>query len=224
MTESLSTPAREVFPEYATLFDAFEVEIRGLSDEVIDKRRPEHGWGGWSIREQVSHTARVPYLVLLEIWGEILFGGNLPLDKSVYMDSGRADRMMNPAHFPAMDDLLAALSGGFALGWDILERETLGSMREKVLPRRIDPRRKWANGERVRDYFETLVLPAHKIGIWRDEKDPDLFHQTLECAMRHILWEAFTHLKTIQLHKISEGLPTGPPAPEVGYTPLLNWD
>jgi hypothetical protein len=100
MTESLSTPAREVFPEYATLFNAFEVEIRGLSDEVIEKRRPEHGWGGWSIREQVSHTARVPYLVLLEIWGEILFGGNYPVDKSVYMDGGGTDRMMSPRTFP----------------------------------------------------------------------------------------------------------------------------
>ncbi len=224
MTESLSTPAREIFPEYATLFGAFEEEVRRLPGEVIDKRRPEHGWGGWSIREQVSHTAWIPYLIFLEIWGSTLFGDELPLDKSIYVDTGGADRMMNPARFPEFDDLLAALSGGFALGWEILEGETLGSMREKVLPRSIGPERVWATGETVRDYFETLVLPAHKTGIWRDENDPDLFHQTFECAVRHILWEAFAHLKTIQLHKIAAGLPIGPPAPEVGYTPLLSWE
>ncbi len=219
-----ATPAREIFPEYQTLPGAFADEVRGLSEEALGRRRPEHGWGGWSIREQVSHTARVPHLVLLEIWGGMLFGENFPLDRSVYMDSGGTDRMMNPARFPGMDDLLEALAGGFSLGWDILGGETLASMRGKVLPRRIDPERRWANGERVRDYFENLVLPAHETGLWRDENDPDLFHQTLECAMRHILWEAFTHLKSIQLHKISESLPIGTPAPEVGYIPLQNWD
>lgn len=224
MTRTLSTPAREIFPEYTWIAGAFAEEVRGLSEAVLDRRRPDRGWGAWSIREQVSHTARVPFLVFVEIWGDMLFGEKLPVDRSIYLDGGGTDRMMNPAHFPELEDLLAALSKGFGLGWEILDGETLGSMREKVLPRRVDPERRWANGERVRDYFENLVLKAHADGIWRDDSDPDLFHQTLECTMRHVLWEAFTHLKTIQLHKIAEGLPIGAPAPEVGYTPLLAWD
>lgn len=42
--------------------------------------------------------------------------------------------------------------------------------------------------------------------------------------MRHIIWEALVHLKTIQMHKAAEGLPTGPPVSEEGYVKLLEWD
>ena len=223
MSSELSTPALEIFPEYETLPVAFAEEVRGLSNEVLDRRQPDKGWGEWSIREQVSHTAWIPYLVFLGIWGPTLFGENIP-SEAIRIDNDGADRMLDPNRFHDIEDILEALQDGFDLGCQILEPETLGTLREKVLPRHIPPDRTWATGEKVRDYFETLVLPAHKVGVWRDDHDPDLFYQTLECSMRHVLWEAFTHLKTIQLHKIAAELPIGPPAPEVGYTPLLAWD
>lgn len=219
----LDAPARDIFPEFNTIYRLFEDEARGLPAEALARRRPEKGWGGWSISEQVSHTAWIPYLVFCVIWREVLFGGEEPphLDRA---ETGGADRMLDPARFHEMPDLLGALKDGFGLGWEILGRETLGSMRGKSLARDVNPGRAWASGERVIDYFERLVVPAHKVGLKRDENDPYVFHQTLECAMRHIIWEALVHLKTIQMHKAAEGLPTGPPAPEEGYAALLEWD
>ena len=218
-----AAPARDIFPEFNTIPGLFADEVRGLSDEVLDRRRPGKGWGGWSIREQVSHVAWIPYLIFYVIWGEKLFGEKVS-DEAVRAKTGGADRMLDPARFHRMEDILGALEDGFAAGWDILGRETLGSMREIVLARRIEPGREWATGERVIDYFENLVVPAHRTGLRRDENDPHLFHQTLESAMRHIVWEAWVHLKTVQHHKAAEGLPAGPPVPETGYVSILKWN
>ena len=223
MPDDPVAPARGVFPEYRTLPGLFADEVHGLGDGALDRRRPEKGWGVWSIREQVSHVAWIPFLIFRVYWGGILFG-EPAAPGAIAERTGGADRMLDPARYGRMEDILAALEEGFGMGWDILGRETLGSMREKTLARRIDPDRTWATGERVIDYFESLVLPAHEAGLRRDPDDPHLFHQTLESAMRHVTWEAFVHLKTIQLHKTAEGLPTGPPVPEEGYIPLLNWD
>lgn len=223
MTDDPAAPARGAFREYRTLPGLFADEVRGLGEGALDRRRPEKGWGGWSIREQVSHVAWIPFLIFRVYWGEILFG-EPAAPGAIDERTGGADRMLDPARYGRMEDILAALEEGFGMGWDILGRETLGSMREKTLARRIGPDRTWATGERVIDYFESLVLPAHKAGLRRDPDDPHLFHQTLESAMRHVVWEAFVHLKTIQLHKTAEGLPTGPPVPEEGYVPLLKWD
>ena len=213
----------KIFPECETLPARFMDEVRGLPEDVLDRRRPEKGWGGWSIREQVSHTAYIPYLVFLQIWGADLFGEDIPAEAD-RADTGGADRMLDPRRFHRIEDILMALSEGFALIRRIIEAQPPGALREKVLPRRIGPERTWANGESVRDYFETLVLPAHSEGIWRDSEDPDLLHQTLECSVRHVIWEAWVHLKTVQLHKIAEGLPIGPPPPDTGYVALLKWD
>jgi len=219
----LSAPARDIFPEFNTIPRLFEEEVRGLPKAALARHRPEKGWGGWSISEQVSHAAWIPYLIFCVIWRETLFGDETPphLDRT---DTGGADRMLDPGRFYEMPNLLGARGDGFALGWILLGRETLGSMREKVLARDVNPDRQWATGERVIDYFEQLVAPAHKVGLRRDENDPYIFHQTFECAMRHIIWEALVHLKTIQMHKAAEGLPTGPPVSEEGYVKLLEWD
>jgi hypothetical protein len=213
----------KIFPECETLPARFMDEVRGLPESALDRRRPEKGWGGWSIREQVSHTAYIPYLVFLQIWGAALFGENIPAEVE-RADTGAADRMLDPRRFHRMEDILGALSEGFVLIRRIVDEHSPEALREKVLPRRIDPERTWASGESVREYFETLVLPAHSEGIWRDAEDPNLLHQTLECSVRHVFWEAWVHLKTVQLHKSAEGLPTGPPVPETGYVALLRWD
>lgn len=215
-------PGREVFPEFGAISGLFSAEVEGLGEDILDRRRPEKGWGGWSIREQVSHVAWIPYLIFHIYWGEIIFG-KFPDETAVRTYTGGADRMLDPVSYRRMPEILGVLEEGFGEGWDVLGRETLGSLREKTLPRRIDPDRTWATGERVIDYFETLVLPAHRTGLRRDEKDPCLFHQTLESAMRHIVWEAFVHLKTIQHHKAAEGLPAAATVPEERYVSLLEW-
>lgn len=221
--DNLETPGREVFPEYAALPGMFEKEVRGLSEAQIDQRYPDKSWGGWPIREQVSHTAWIPYLLFVGHWGEMLFQGNLPPDAD-RLGTGEADRMLDPKRFHEMGDLLATLRDGCGMAWALLEKETLGSMREKILTRETPGDRTWASGESVRDYFERLVLPAHGPGIWRDKENPGIFYQTLESAFRHFIWEAYVHLKTIQMYRRSFGLAPMNEVPEVGFIPLLTWE
>ena len=227
MSEDLAMPGLEVFPEYSTLPGLFRQEVRGLTELQLDRRRMDKGWGRWSIREQVSHAAWIPYLLFLGFWGKTLFGENLPRDPSLLKAGGAegADRMLDPKKFHAMEDIFTAFEDSCALAREILEGETLGSLRKKILRRTVPPDRAWPTGESVRDYLENLVMPAHPGEMWKDEEDPDVFHQTLESTFRHYPWEAYVHLKTIQMHKRAEGLSPAKSFPEdEGYIPRLDWD
>lgn len=222
MTDYLSTPGRVLFPEYPALGKMYEREVDGLTDAQLDARRPKKSWGAWSIREQVSHTAYVNYRWFLDNWGKTLFAENLPRDPALF-DTGGADRLMDPARFHGLPDLLAAAKDGFDLAWEILDRETLGSMREKVRSRRIPPSSKWPSGDTQRAWAENSIK-IHPAGYWQDENDPNLFHQDLEYTFRHVLWEAYAHLKTIQAHKKALGLPPRNEIPLVGYLKILTWE
>jgi len=221
--DDLSAPGLRAFPEYESLADSFRAETEGLPEALWEWRLPEKSWGAWSIREQVSHAAWIPYLFFLEFWPPVLYPDALPRDKSL-ADTGGADRMLDPARFPGASDALAALDDACALCREILSNETLATLREKELPRKYSPERKWANGERVMDYLQNLVLPAHERGFRRDEDDPHLYYQTLECSFRHILWEAHVHLITIQEFKRVKGLPVRASVPRDGYAARLAWE
>ena len=223
MPEDLSTPGLEVFREYRNLADLFREETNGLSHGLCYLVLPEKSWGAWSIKEQISHTAWIPYLFFLEFWPPFLYPDSLPRDKSL-VDTGGADRMLDPARFPEMSDVMTALDDAYALCREVLSKETLATLRNKELPRRYSPDRTWANGERVIDYFQNLVLPAHERGFRKDENDPYLYYQTLECTFRHILWESYVHLITIQEFKRFQGLPIPRNVPRDGYAAMLTWE
>ncbi len=223
MPEDLSIPGLDVFPEYGSLADLFRGETDGLAQEFCEWRLPEKSWGVWSIKEQVSHTAWIPYLFFLELWPPVLYPDSLPRDKSL-ADTGDADRMLDPVRFPEMSDVLAALDDACALCREVLSKETLATLRNKELPRRYSPDRAWSNGERVMDYLRNLVLPAHKSGFRQDENDSHLYYQTLECTFRHILWEAYAHLITIQAFKRIKSFPIHSNVPRDGYAALLAWE
>ena len=223
MSEDLNTPGQSLFPDYTRIAGMYEREVEGLSDEQCDSVRPEKSWGAWPIRKQVSHIASVHYRHFLGNWGEALFGANLPRDKSL-IDTGGADRSLDPARFHEMSDLIAALKDGTALVWEILAGETLGSMREKRQSRVIKTDERFATGDSRMAYTENLTLQAHPGTYWRDENDPELFHYNLEFTFRHVLWEGFAHLRTIQAHKQAMGLPSANELPEVGYLKTLKWE
>lgn len=223
MTEDLSTPGLDVFPEYRNLADLFREETNGVPQELWEWKLPEKSWGAWSIKEQISHTAWIPYLFFLEFWPPVLYPDSLPRDKSL-ADQGEADRMLDPVRFPGTSDVLAALDDACALCREVLSKETLATLRDKELSRKYSPDRTWANGERVIDYFQNLVLPAHDRGFRKDENDPFLYYQTLECTFRHILWESNVHLITIQEFKRIKGLPIHSTVPRDGYAAMLKWE
>ena len=51
MTEDLSTPGLDVFPEYRNLADLFREETNGIPQELWEWKLPEKSWGAWSIKE-----------------------------------------------------------------------------------------------------------------------------------------------------------------------------
>ncbi|HJP12970.1 MAG: hypothetical protein QF701_15495 [Nitrospinota bacterium] len=223
MSEDLSAPGQSLFPDYTRIAGMYEREVEGLSGEQIDTLQPEKSWGQWSIRNQVSHAASVQYRHFLGNWGEALFGGNLPRDKSL-IDTGGADRILDPGRFHEMPVLLAALKDGADLVWEILAGETLGSMRARTQSRTIKADERFASGDSRMAYTENLTLKAHPGAYWRDEGDPELFHYTLEFTFRHVLWEGFAHLRTIQAHKQAMGLPAVNDLPEEGYLKYIMWE
>ena len=222
-TPDPSTPARELFPEYPGIPALYRAEVEGLSEAQLDRKRPEKSWGLWSIRDQVSHMASVPYRWLLVRWGKILFGERPPRDPE-FIREGFQDRFMHPARCHAIGDLLAAQADAFALAWEALGRETLGSLRAKEITERVPwGARRPPAYEEVREWRERS-MSCHPAGARVDPADPDLFHLDLEYTFRHILWEAYAHLRTIQTHKLAEGLPPRIEIPQVGYMTLLVWE
>lgn len=224
MSLDASRPAPEIFPEYASLPEMYGREVEGLTGEQLDKKQPGKSWGLWSIREQVSHMGFVNYRWFLQVWGKSLFGEELPRPKSLY-DTGGADRLLDPGRFHEIDDLLAAYEDGCRLALDILKNETLESLREKTKERVVPRNYEWPSGDRYIDWLENVVLKIHPDGFWRDEKKDNVFHYNLEWTFRHVLWEGYAHLKTIQAHKQAQGIEAKIALDEgVGYLAALTWE
>ena len=224
MPKDSSKPATEIFPEYALLPEMYALEVEGLIDEQLDLKQPGKSWGIWSIREQVSHMGYVNYRWFLEVWGKSLFGEELPRLKSLY-DTGGADRLLDPERFHEIGDLLTAYEDGCRLALDILKNETLESLRGKTKQREVPRDYRWPSGDRYIDWLENVVLKVHPDGFWRDENRDDLFHYNLEWTFRHVLWEAYAHLKTIHAHKQAQGIEVKAALDEsVGYLVALTWE
>ncbi len=216
--------ARTLFPEILQVADLYEVETNDLSEETLRRTREEKSWGLWSIQDQVSHVASLPYRWLLIRWGAILFGDTLPRDESLLK---RFDgRMMKDKYYPKVQDLIGVMRDSFALAWEVLGTETTESIRngrnitERVPRGMIRP----GTSEDVRRWRENVTLKAHRTGVWIDSDDQDLFHFNLEYTFRHMLWEAYAHLKTIQMHKKEERLEAIVQIPQEGYIRVLKWD
>ena len=217
-------PARALFPEFRQVADLYEVETDGLSEAVLRRTREEKSWGAWSIRDQVSHVASLPYRWLLIRWGAILFGDGLPRDEALLT---RFDgRMMKEAYCPQIQDLIGVMRDSFGLVWEVLGAETSESIRDgrNITERVPHGMKRPGTGEDVRRWRENVTLKAHRTGVWIDPEDTELFHFNLEYTFRHMLWEAYAHLNTIQMHKKEEGLEPLVRIPQEGYIGVLKWE
>lgn len=216
--------ARSLFPDFPRIADLFALETEGLPEESLLRVREEKSWGLWSIQDQTSHVASLPYRWLLVRWGGVLFGGALPRERALLE---RFDgRMMKREHYPRIGQLLDAMRDSFALAWEVLGAETPESLRDgrRVSERAPKGMKRPGTGEDVREWRERVTLKAHPDGAWTDPDDPDLFHFSLEYTFRHLLWEAYAHLKTIQMHKKAEGRAPRAAVPQGGYLAVLRWE
>ena len=216
--------ARALFPEIPQVAELYEKETRGLPEEVLRRTREEKSWGLWSIRDQVSHVASLPYRWLLIRWGAILFGDALPRDKALLERFDK--RMMKDGYYPQIQDLIGVMRDSFALAWEVLGAETTESIRDgrKISERVPHGTIRPGTGEDVRRWRESVTLKAHRTGVWVDPEDTELFHFNLEYTFRHMLWEAYAHLKTIQMHKKEERLEPLVQIPQEGYLCILQWE
>ncbi len=216
--------ARALFPEFPQVVELYAQEIDGLPEEILERVREEKSWGLWSIRDQVSHMASLPYRWLLIRWGDILFGDELPRDKELFERFN--GRMMKEEYCPQIQDLIDAMRDSFALAWEVLGSESPESIRDERKISEHVPRGmiRPGTGEDVRKWRENVTLKAHRIGVWIDPEDTELFHFNLEYTFRHMLWEAYAHLKTIQMHKKEEHIEPLVNIPQDGYISVLRWD
>ena len=216
--------ARALFPEIPQVVELYVKETKNLPEETLRRTRAEKSWGLWSIQDQVSHVASLPYRWLLIRWGAILFGDDLPRDKGLLE---RFDgRMMKEEYCPQIQDLIDVMRDSFALAWEVLGAETTESIRDERKISEHAPRGmiRPGTGENVRQWRENVTLKAHRTGVWIDPEDTELFHFNLEYTFRHMLWEAYAHLKTIQMHKKEEDLEPLASIPQEGYICVLKWE
>ena len=207
-----STPARALFPEYWSLENQARAEVKGMSDSQLDWTSPRWTWSEWSVRQNLSHMGSVFYRWMLERWGETLFPDGLPLARESIksMSSPTHDRRMDDDAVWEIADVLTALAGGVELVRQVMLKETVESMRSKVIIRSATPQ--WP-----------LMSEAHPAGI---ELAPDGNggSMTLEATFRHMYFEFVTHLYNIQRLKRAQGLTAVVKLPEVGYWVLPGWD
>jgi hypothetical protein len=68
------------------------------------------------------------------------------------------------------------------------------------------------------------LQPAHPDGFASSPADPTYWTLTLEGTVRHMYFEAITHLYNIQRLKRAQGLSVCIDLPRVGYYILPGWD
>lgn len=205
-------PGTNLLPEFTALYDLIAHEVEGLSDRQLDFRSDRWAWSDWSIRQQVSHLTYAIFSWLTRRLGHILFPhgehGVQDLDKVI---ATRNDRRLDEKRYWALDDILGKLRDGIALMQQVLNTHNAGFLRRQTYGR-----------EGIPEHWR-LMAQAHPNGITLLESD-DVVLMTLEACLRHVYFEAITHLFNIQRLKRAQGLPTRVEIPHVGYWVVPGWD
>ncbi len=222
--EERKNSARALFPAYPQVVELFTQETLDLREATLLRRREEKAWGLWSIQDQVSHVASLPYRWLLVRWGAVLFGDDLPRETKLL--DRFDDRMMKREYYPKIQGLINVMRDSFSLAWEVLGAESTKSIRdERNVSERVSVgMRRPGTNEDVRKWRENVTLKAHSTGVWIDPHDAELFRYNLEYTFRHMLWEAYAHLKTIQMHKKEENMKPIGRIPQDGYISVLKWE
>ena len=205
------TPASELFPEYADLYNLIAPELSALTNEQLDWSSDQWGWAEWSIRRQLSHMASLLYRWLMVRWGDVLFpNGEHGIPDAEHVTSADFDRALPKDRYWDLPVLLEKLNEAIGLAQQVLDAKDVGFLRANTL--RYDLTPQW-----------DIMIKAHPTGMSPDA-DPSQGEMTLEATFRHMYFEEITHLYNIQRLKRAQGLPTVVNVPEVGYWVLEGWD
>ena len=206
-----SSPASNLFPEYATLYDLIASEVEGLTDAQLDFESDRWGWSTWSIRRQLSHMSSALVRWLVVRWGDTLFpDGNHGVHDVEGMIDDNYDRRMNEDRYWELPVILEKLREAIDLTQRVLEERSVGFLREQTYLQ--DQASQWE-----------LMIKAHTTGF-SDTDDPAKKTMTLEATVRHLYFELVTHLYNIQRLKRAQGLSAVADLPRVGYWVVDGWD
>ena len=216
MTErglSDDAPGTALFPQFESdLYGMVTAEVSGLTDQQLDWESDRWEWSKWSIRRQVSHMPSFVSHWLLLSWGEQLFPrGASELGELADYSRSSTGSWLDEEMYKAFPTLLKKVDHSMQLAWHVLSRETVRSLRQKEIPRRV-----------VGSMLELAL--AHETGVRWDDNDAELYHITLEATFRHLYWETTTHLYNVQRLKRAQGLGATVDIPSEGYWALPDWD
>ena len=216
MTErglSDNAPGTALFPQFESdLYRMVAAEVSGLTDQQLDWESDSWEWSKWSIRRQVSHMPSFVSHWLLLSWGEQLFPqGTSELGELAEYSRSSIGSWLDEEKYKAFPTLLQKVDQSMQLAWYVLTRETVASLRQKEIPRRV-----------VGSMLELAL--AHETGVRWDDNDADSYHITLEATFRHLNWETTTHLYNVQRLKRAQGLGATVDIPFEGYWALPDWD
>ena len=202
----------ELFPQFRQeIYDMYQLELAGLTDEQLDFQSDRWGWSEWSIRRNVSHVASGDFRWLLQRWGEDLFTDGLPeIDDWNGIIDSPYDRRLDETKYWELDSIMAVLRKSMDFCCAVLDSETVDSMRSKETGATVGGQLHW--------------LQAHPNGVREDTGNPPQGFVTLEATFRHRYYEYLTHLYNIQRLKKAQGLEIVIDIPFVGYHALPDWD
>ncbi len=207
------TPGTALFPQFNGLRALVETEVGGLTDAQLDWTSDHWEWSRWSIRQQVSHIANVVPSWLLGRWRDQLFpDGVSALGSMAEHHLSAAGPWLDEARYPAIGDLLQAITQASDLANHVLASETSGSMRSKEVPRPDTP-----------PHWRQFVL-AHPTGVRWHDTEAGFSYLSLEATFRHLYYEAVTHLYNVQRLKRAQGLTAAVELSSEGYWTLPDWD
>ena len=211
---SIKSPQlRTLFPDYWRLDSLVRAEVVELSDEVLDWTSDRWGWSGWSIRQQASHMASVPMRWLIGVWGDQLYGDELPMTPERYatFTSTKSDRRLDDRLFFEIEDILGALEEVVDHAKNVLVATTIERARSVFVIRRMT------------DQWEAM-RSVHPDGISENPANGEMTRMDLVATFRHIQNEFYTHLFNIQRAKIALGIEPIIRLPDAGYHTADEWD
>ena len=205
-------PGTVLFPQFRQeIYDMYQLELAGLTDEQLDFQSDRWGWSEWSLRRNVSHVASGDFRWLLQRWGENLFTQGLPeIDDWEGIIDSPYDRRLDETKYWELDSIMAVLRKSMEFCCGVLASETVDSMRSKEITATVGGQLHW--------------LEAHPGGVREDPDNPPQGYVTLEATFRHRYFEYLTHLYNIQRLKKAQGLEVMVDIPFVGYHALPDWD